>query len=143
MKDVVRFKGHPNIRATHRTTIELTKEGWLTPKGDCIIGVSADKACADLSQNLKESIRRGSRLRITLAVENEKFQFIAYGNPKLELSDPTSIVIRKSEFISPKTMAIRSEASASDIPRRIVELLKKGRNGIMIIEALGTTDDLP
>ena len=142
MRDVVRFRGHPNIRATHKTTMEVTKEGWLTPKGDCIIGVSADKACADLSSNLKEFIRRGSRLRITLVVGDEKFQFMAHGSPKLELTDPTSMVIRKSGFISPRTVAIRSEASASDIPRKIVELLKKGLNGTMLIEALGPADDL-
>lgn len=136
MKDVVRFKGHHNIRATHKTTMEVTKEEWLTPRGNCIIGISADKACTDLSLGLKESIRRGSRLRITLAVEDERFQFTALGSPRLELTDPTSIVIRKSRYISPRTMAICSEASASDIPRKVVVLLRKGLNGMMIIEAL-------
>ncbi len=143
MRDVVKFKGHPNVRATHKTTIEVTKEGWLTPRGDCIIGVSADKACADLSPGLKKSIRRGSRLKITLAVGDERFQFTAFGSPKLELTDPTSMVIRKSEYVSPRTVAIRSEASASDIPRRIVALLRKGLDGMMVIEALGPSDDLP
>lgn len=143
MKDIVRFKGNPNIKAIHKTTIEVTKEGWLSPKGDCIIGILADKACADLSISLKKFIQRGSRLRITLVVGCEKFQFMAYGSPKLELTDPISIVIRKSGYISPRTMAIHSEASASDIPRRIVALLRKGLDGRMIIEALGPTNDLP
>lgn len=141
IRDVVKFKGHINIKAMHKTTLEVTKEDYLTLRGDCIIGVLANKGCADLSEDLKELIRKGSKLKITLIVENEKFQFSAYGSSKLELSDPTSIVIRKSGFISPRTLAIYSEASAFDIPRNIVELLKKGASGVMVIEALGATGD--
>ncbi|RLF17024.1 MAG: DUF371 domain-containing protein, partial [Thermoprotei archaeon] len=29
--------GHPNIRALHRSTMEITKEPYVTPRGDCII----------------------------------------------------------------------------------------------------------
>jgi hypothetical protein len=35
--------GHPNVLATHEKTIEITKEDFLTPTGDCIIGINADK----------------------------------------------------------------------------------------------------
>ena len=34
--------GHPNILATHKTTLEFTKDSELSLKGDCIVGVKAD-----------------------------------------------------------------------------------------------------
>jgi len=143
LRDVIRFKGHPNIKATHSTTIEITKESWLTPKGDCIIGISADKACIDLSSELKESIRKASKLKLTIVVGDKSFQFFAHGAQGLELSDKTSIVIRKSNFVSSRTLAIRSEAAASDVPRDIIECLKKGEAGMLVIEALEDPNYLP
>ena len=40
--EIVIARGHPNIRATHKTTLEVTKEKELSPRGDCIIGICAD-----------------------------------------------------------------------------------------------------
>ena len=34
--------GHENVKATHKNTIEFTKEKELTPQGDCILGVNSD-----------------------------------------------------------------------------------------------------
>ena len=36
--------GHRNIRATHRSTFELTKDDYLTHRGDCIIVLRLLKA---------------------------------------------------------------------------------------------------
>lgn len=44
MEFTVRFMGHRNITAKHRTTLEITKDEEITRKADCIIGVRADKA---------------------------------------------------------------------------------------------------
>jgi hypothetical protein len=56
VQDDVTFYGHPNIRSLHAKTIEITKDEHLTPRGDCIIGVRANKACADLDEALKHSL---------------------------------------------------------------------------------------
>lgn len=131
------FKGHPNVIATHRTTLELTKEDWLTLKGDCILGVSANKACFDLEIDTKRAIKRDDvKVKLILKVGNLAFTFEARGHNKLQLTDKTSIIIRKSNYICPRTLAIKSNASASDIPKEIVNLLKKGKEGRLIIEVL-------
>jgi len=134
--DIIRFKGHYNIRATHPTTLEITKDSWLTPRGDCIIGILSDKACSDINKDLKTFIKSGGELVITLLVGNKSFQFKAFGDHRLTLQDKRSIVIRKTSFISPRTLAIRSEASARDIPREMVKLLKKGAEGALIISSV-------
>ena len=53
VQDEIIFYGHPNVRSTHTRTIEITKAPTLSLRGDCIIGVNANKACRDLKPTLK------------------------------------------------------------------------------------------
>ncbi|MFP3137352.1 MAG: DUF371 domain-containing protein [Nitrososphaeria archaeon] len=134
--ETVEFRGHPNVSAIHRTTLEVTTEAELTPRGHCIIGVSADKGAAGLSDAMKAHIRAGGRLRFELRVGGHTFEFEGWGSRHLELSDATSIVIRRSSFVSPRTVAIRSTAAAADVPRAIVSELRGGARGLLIISAM-------
>ena len=124
-KDEVEFYGHPMVRSKHRNTIEVTRDPNLTISGDCIIGVRADKGLSDLSKDVRDSIRAdGSELFITIEVPPERFVIRAAGSSLLSLEDSHEMVLRKTEFISPRTLAIRADAAAKDIPRRIVENLR-------------------
>jgi hypothetical protein len=124
-RDEVEFYGHPMVRSRHRNTIEVTRDPNLTISGDCIIGVRADKGLSDLSKDVRDSIRAdGSELLITIEVPPESFVVRASGSSLLSLEDSHEIVLRKTEFISPRTLAIRADAAAKDIPRRIVENLR-------------------
>lgn len=105
-------------------TLEITKEEEISPRADCIIGVRADKACHTLNESLKKQIRSGCGLDFLLVVQGLKFPFKGFGSTKLTLEDEKEIVMRISDFDSPRTLAIRCSASASDIPRNMIELLK-------------------
>ncbi len=133
MEFVVEFWGHRNVTALHRTTIEVTKEEHLSPRGDCIIGVRASASVNDLPLEMKREIRSGKIMEIQIVVEDHRFSFTAYGHSDLSLSHPTDIVIRKSSFISDRTLAIRSSAAAIDVPRNMIRLLQQGSPGSMII----------
>jgi uncharacterized protein len=135
-RDEVEFYGHPMVRSRHRNTIEVTRDPDLTISGDCIIGVRADKGLSDLSGEVRDSIRAdGSELFITIEVPPESFVVRAAGSSLLSLEDSREMVLRKTEFISPRTLAIRADAAAKDIPRRIVESLRSpGCRGLLRIE---------
>ena len=135
-RDEVEFFGHPMVRSRHRNTIEVTRDPELTLRGDCIIGVRADKGLADLSGEVRDSIMvDGSELIITFEVPSESFVVRAFGSSRLSLEDAHEIVLRKSEFVSPRTLAIRADAAAKDIPRGIVESLRSPDcRGILRIE---------
>jgi uncharacterized protein len=121
----VTFRGHPAVRSLHPTTIEVTTEEYLTENGDCIVGVSATKGCASLDERVKESLRQsGSMVTLTLIVGSLSFAVSASGDPRLQLSHEHDIVIRRSDFISDRTLAVRADASAKDIPREMVDLLR-------------------
>jgi len=125
LKEMVEFRGHPLVRSFHPTTIEVTTEDYLTENGDCIIGVGASKGCAQLNARLKESIRgKGANMVIRIVVGTLSFEVKARGDPRLSLSHPHDIVIRKSDFVSDRTLAVRADVASRDIPREMVRLLK-------------------
>jgi len=59
-----------------------------------------------------------------LAVGNHAFEVRAEGDPRLELSHPKDIVIRRSDFVSDRTLAVHADAAAKDVPREMVRLLR-------------------
>ena len=125
MKESVEFYGHPNVLSTHEKTIEITKHDHLTTRGDCIIGVRASKGCSDLSEEVKKALKDEDALvKFEIEVSNEKFEFFAKGSPALTFEDEHEIVIRKSEFASPRTLAINCDKAAIDVPRSMVQKLK-------------------
>jgi hypothetical protein len=134
MREIVSFVGHKLIRAEHKTTIEITKEDFLTSRGDCIIGVNSSKSASELDERLKKYIREGREINFTLYVEGERYCFNARGGRNLTMSSRVSIVIRKSRFVDERTVAVMSEAAASDIPRKIIDKLRAGGKGEIVIE---------
>ncbi len=116
--------GHPNIRARHKTTMQLTKDEEISVRADCIIGVRADKSVYDLSEGLKRHLLEGGEIEIRIIVGELEFALRAEGHPELKLSDPKDLVIRKSSYIDGRTLAIRATASSAELPRGIVRTLR-------------------
>jgi hypothetical protein len=133
VREVVFGYGHENIQATHKTTLEFTKDPHLTKKGDCIIAVAADKALADLSAEFKENLRkRHAKLSVLIEVDGVTEQVNAYGSPRLVLTHPTDMVIRKSDYVCNRTLAIHADKAAQDLPREFVEKLKNPKQKVKI-----------
>jgi len=135
MEEEIFFYGHPNITARHQMTIEVTKAESLTPKGDCIIGVNASKACYDLTDALKRHLREeNSIVRMSIMVDDKKCDFVAYGSPSLILANKHDMVIRKSRFVCPRTLAIRCDKASNNVPKDIVRMLKDpAKKGVLLI----------
>jgi hypothetical protein len=115
------FYGHRNVQSFHTRTIEITKDPNLTLRGDCIIGVSANKSCWDISDKLKHSLKDDdSYIIIDVIVGNMSFIVNGLGNSRLILLSRHDIVIRKSSFICERTIAIQCNKASSDIPREMI-----------------------
>lgn len=142
--DEVEAYGHPNVKATHRTTLELTKDPFLTPRGDCIIGVAASKSASELNPSLKQALKNGYWLLVVINIPNMgiKDYLIARGSPNLLFTDTRSIVIRKSNYIDTRTIAINSNKAARDLDPRLREQLKNP-NTLLKILLIATRDPQP
>jgi len=117
--------GHRNIQASHKSTFEITKESELSKRGNCIIAVSADKSFADLSPEFKKAILK-EKTKISIFIEaGEVLDVVnALGSPRLILTHATDMVVRKSNYICSRTLAIYADKAASDLSRKLVEKLK-------------------
>ena len=132
-EEIVLAFGHTNVQAIHPSTLMFTKEKHLSKTGDCIVAVGADKAASDLSGGFKEKLKKpGAKLTIMIEAEGCIVQVKALGSPKLLLTQPTDIVIRKSDYISDRTIAIHADKSSLDLPREFVEKLKDPKLKIKI-----------
>jgi len=138
--EVVRARGHPNVRATHPTTLEITREVHLTPRGDCIVAVGADKAARDLGEAFKEAARRpGAEIIITIEVPSKGLVEVirARGHPGLTFQHPTDMVIRKSDYVCGRTVAILADKAARDLSRELVEALRDPGTEVLIRLCVG------
>jgi len=123
--EVIIAYGHENVKATHRSTFEITKESHLSKRGDCIIAVSANKGLAELSDIFKEVLRRcGSKLTILIEAGGASDVINAFGSPLLTLMHPTEMVVRKSGYVCRRTLAIQADKAACDLSKALVEKLK-------------------
>lgn len=123
--DRVEAWGHKNIRALHTKTFELTKDSDLTIRGDCIIGIGLNKAVAELDPRLLSVVKKDYTVIVMILEVGElRDVVLARGSQKLVLGDKQRIVVRKSSFIGPETLAIEANKAAKDIDRRIVQRLQ-------------------
>jgi len=133
VREIVFGCGHENIQATHKTTLEFTKDEHLSKKGDCIVAVAANKALADLNAEFKEKLRKPhAKLTITIEAGEIVEQVNAHGSPQLILTHPTDIVVRKSDYVCSRTLAVRADKAAQDLSRNIVEKLKNPEQKVKI-----------
>lgn len=122
--DEITAWGHPDIVATNKMKITITKENKLFYEKDSIIGVRADKACQELKVELKDYLKFGKKIKITISADGAKQIIFAHGSPALDLSDGRNISIQKSDSIDSKTLAILADKAACDLKKELVKKLK-------------------
>jgi len=121
----ISFNGHKNIRSLHPKTIEITTEPNLTLNGDCIIGVEASCGCNDIPEQIKNLMQNSkSEILFTISVKDVSFKVKGNGHENLILTNPHDIVIRKSSFICPRTLAIHCNLASDSIPRQMINILQ-------------------
>lgn len=119
-------KGHKNILATHKTTLEFTKDSEIKIEGDCIVGVSADFDLKDV----KELTRKGGKVKIIIQVDELKEEINGELNPNF--SDEKEIVIRMGSFASDRTLVVNADKSAKYLSRDFLRKLKNPETIISI-----------
>lgn len=135
--DVVEFRGHPNVRAEHSTTLEVTRDEFLTPRGDCIVGVAGSKGASEIDNCVKEVLRSGGRLVAVVLVEGGPFDYlVAEGSNLMTFTEGRKVIIRRSTYVDGSTIGIRATKAARDIRRDVVEALRQGRRGYLILVAV-------
>ncbi|MHB8293756.1 MAG: 16S rRNA (cytidine(1402)-2'-O)-methyltransferase [Acidimicrobiales bacterium] len=120
---VLECRGHPNIRASHAKTLEITFDAELTERGTCIVATAAAVASGSLRE------LRGP-VHVSLAACGEVDSFDAVisrcylGNGNL--------VFRKGPDLRERTFAYGSTKAASDLDRDMVSCLSSASSSLVV-----------
>ena len=78
-----------------------------------------------LPPEIKDGLRRpGARVSLTIRAGSHEFAVEGRGHPGLILTHPEDIVVRKSDFICPRTLAVGCDKASDMLPREMVALLQ-------------------
>lgn len=126
-------RGHRAILSTHPTTLEITRAKELTERGNCVVAVGSSVSPEDLPGSMKKALAKDTcRARLTLEIGDQSFCVEGRGDSELTFSHPTEFVIRKSGFISDRTLLVHANRAASDIPRPFVRLLQDPSQRVVV-----------
>lgn len=127
MDEVIHAKGHENVSAEHASTFEITTDDWLTPAGDCILAVEADRAPADFAPEFIEACRdSGATITTTFEAGGYTETIVGRGHPDLAFESERSMVGRTSEYIDERTFVVGAEKAANGFDRELVGALSSG-----------------
>jgi uncharacterized protein len=133
-QETIQCRGHPLVLGTHPTTFEVTREDHLTVNGNCIIGISADKGCSDLSPNFKAMLAQDDAVLITrLTCDGDSAEICSRGSSQMMLNHPTDMVWRKSTFVCGRTIGILSDTTALTLPRELIRNLVLGKEMVVTL----------
>lgn len=125
---IIRCKGHPNIRASHAKTFELTRDPSITAAGTCIIGVEAEYDEAALLS------LRGA-VRVILECGEIRDDAIARINPKYAAGAP--LIFRRMPTPEPRTFCVGVDKGSNALNRDLIDALQKqGAELTVTIETL-------
>ena len=118
-------RGHAAVLSTHATTLEITKVKDLTERGNCVVAVESSAGLIDIPPTMKKALaNKGVKACLTFDIGGKRFAVEGQGDPGLTFSHPTDWVIRKSGFVSDRTLMVYADRAAVDIPRPFVRLLQ-------------------
>ena len=121
--------GHPNVRATHAKTLELSRDAEIGPGATCVVGVSAEIDDAAVTE------LRG-RVEITIEAGGRSARVRGRMNPAFQPGDP--LVVRRAAAVTRDAVVIDADAAAADLDRGLVEELARPGAPIVV-----TINELP
>jgi hypothetical protein len=123
----VSARGHEHVKATHGSTFEVTTDDYLTPAGDCILAVGADRAPADFDDAFVAACRNAdATVTATIEAGGRRERVVGHGHPDLSFDSDRSAVCRTSDYVDDRTVMVGAERAAAGLNRELVTALADG-----------------
>ncbi|WP_247001197.1 DUF371 domain-containing protein [Halosolutus gelatinilyticus] len=134
LEEVIRARGHENVRAEHASTFEVTTDDYLTSAGDCILAIEADRAPADFDPDFVDACQdREATITVTIDADGYSDSVTGRGNPDLEFTSERSAVGRTSDYVDDRTIVNGAEFAAEGFDRDLVDALADGAEATVTI----------
>lgn len=127
----IRAHGHEHVSGEHQSTVELTSDDWLTPAGDCIVGIEADTTPADFDQAFVDACQSAdatitAEFTVETGDETLTDTLTARGHPELTFEGDRSLVGRTSDYVDDRTVFVDADGAAADLDRDLIDALADG-----------------
>ncbi|WP_394740403.1 DUF371 domain-containing protein [Natronococcus roseus] len=127
MEELIRARGHEHVSAAHASTFEVTTDDYLTPAGDCILAIDADRAPADFDPEFVEACRdEEATITVEIEADGHRESVEGRGDPDLEFTNERSAVGRTSDYVDDRTVVVGAEFAAEGFDRELVDALAEG-----------------
>jgi hypothetical protein len=131
MEEVIHAQGHENVSAAHASTFEVTTDDYLTPAGDCILGIEADRAPADFAEEFAAACQHAdativAEFKVDGGDERHTETVTGRGHPDLTFESDRSAVGRTSDYVDDRTILVGAEFAAEGFDRDLVAALADG-----------------
>ncbi|MFX0101747.1 MAG: DUF371 domain-containing protein [Candidatus Hodarchaeota archaeon] len=123
---------HQNVRASHKTTLEFTRSPDLTTSGNCVLGVNSSIAPVDFKEKTKDLLRSPKQFLLEMEIDNLVERIKGTGHPDLALSNEEEMVLRKSDFISDRTVLINCDKASVDLDPGFKKALRVEGNTVKL-----------
>ncbi|QFU84041.1 DUF371 domain-containing protein [Natronorubrum aibiense] len=134
MDEIIHARGHENVSAEHASTFEVTTDDFLTPAGDCILAIDADRAPADFDPEFIEACQDvEATITVTIEAGGHADSVTGRGDPDLELTNERSLVGRTSEYVDDRTIMNDALFAADGFDRDLVATLADGAEATVTI----------
>ncbi|MDQ2049627.1 DUF371 domain-containing protein [Natronolimnohabitans sp. A-GB9] len=134
MEEIIHARGHENVSAEHSSTFEVTTDDYLTPAGDCILAVEADRAPADFDPAFVDACQdRDATITVEIEADGHRDSVTGRGDPDLEFTNERSAVGRTSDYIDDRTIVNDAEFAAAGFDRDLVAALADGAEATVTI----------
>jgi len=123
----VHGKGHPNITLEHPTSLELSGEDFLTPRGDCIACISVNlEEFSKCKTSTEKDEKVLGRLIFFSTSFLEKTSHATICGLYVGLQEEKRAVIRKTGSLVSGTLLSNSTHSAKDLKKDKIATMKSG-----------------
>ena len=125
--ETIHARGHEHVQSAHASTFEVTSDDWLTPAGDCILAIEADRTPADFADAFVEAAQsHDAQITATLSTDDHSHTITGRGHPDLTFAGDRSAVGRTSDYVDDRTIMVGADAAAADVDRDLVDALAGG-----------------
>ena len=134
MEEIIHARGHEHVAAEHSSTFEITTDDFLTPAGDCILAIEADRAPADFDPDFIEACQDvEATITVTIEAGGHVDSVSGRGDPDLECTNERSLVGRTSEYVDDRTIMNDASFAAEGFDRDLIAALADGAEATVTI----------
>jgi len=125
VSDIIVARGHENVSAKSPRTIEITKDPYVTRRGDCIIACCADRGAGEISEDVLRVLERPNNIVVVVMRVGNIVEVVRGRSPGVRPSCLYRLVLRRSTYADCSTIMIGASKAAVDLNREFVELLRR------------------